>query len=740
MTHPHTLDAETDVDLDLDGPPVGPPPSTSGPAGVLDAESNVGEWDTPTATTTRQHAAVPRPGRPGKAEVNAEHEDRAERRRGERRRRKVSGVVLTTVILASAAASVFGWPVVLAGLGVAGGTTAVGVAATKGAKNANGGGRRGIRGGGAGYSQGGNRRRLFGGGGGRGGGLFGGRGRGGGGAGGRRGGGLGLGSLGLGGKKAGAGKKAAAGKKPGAGPTAGARSGPAGKKPGGSHRAPKGPGLFKKLTGGGRGRGAGHGGPRANSRFGANNRRRQHQTTPHRRQTHAGGPQRTPRTFRGQARQAKKQAVRQARQQLAQQVGQHRAQRRMRRRNGRIQRRIAASQQRQQNRQAAILRRRQGRAAWRARVNQRRLQRAHPHRAWWRRRFVLAAARARRRGRRWIVQPVRRRTRQLGRWAAGRARAGYRRVSPLYALARRAQLLAMLRQLNPSFGQRQHRRRWRGVRYYTRRALAPIFRLSRSSWDATLGRLFVGLRRLLVAAAAKRRVDLGQLWRDFYSYLARFTPRRRARPVPQPPPRAAGPTLPFRGMDPAQRAAVAATLGMGAGATSARRPPTRRPARPATPARAARPSTRPAMAVPTRPAVRTPRGTRPMAVAAQADAQEVTHPTWEAALSALNDAVATYQIPDDGTGVLDVDSFISSIGGFMNGLSTVLDSVGSELSEGPTNHVVVEQLAEFSTAITAMAGDAAQVYEAWRTNEDNAHDLRRAEGEIQRAELFNVGG
>jgi hypothetical protein len=127
-------------------------------------------------------------------------------------------------------------------------------------------------------------------------------------------------------------------------------------------------------------------------------------------------------------------------------------------------------------------------------------------------------------------------------------------------------------------------------------------------------------------------------------------------------------------------------------------------------------------------------------MAAVQDAQEVTHPTWEAALSALQDSVATYEIPDDGTGVLDVDSFIASIGGFMNGYSSVLDQVAAYLAEGPTNAVVVEQLAEFSAAISAMASDAAQVYEMWRTNEDNAHDLRRAEGEINGAELFNVGG
>ncbi len=123
----------------------------------------------------------------------------------------------------------------------------------------------------------------------------------------------------------------------------------------------------------------------------------------------------------------------------------------------------------------------------------------------------------------------------------------------------------------------------------------------------------------------------------------------------------------------------------------------------------------------------------------QQDAQEVTHAAWEAALSTLNDSVATYEIPDDGNGVLDVDSFIASIGGFMIGFAGVLDQVGAYLAEGPTNQVVVEQLAEFSTAISAMGGDAAQVYESWRNNEDNAHALRRAEGEINQAHLFNVG-
>jgi hypothetical protein len=314
-------------------------------------------------------------------------------------------------------------------------------------------------------------------------------------------------------------------------------------------------------------------------------------------------------------------------------------------------------------------------------------------------------------------------------------------------LARRAQLLAMLRRLNPNIGARNRRARrvrWRGVRFYAGRLRGILAGWSRSSWDATLGRMFAGLRRLLVQAAATRQIDLAQLWTDFYAYLARHTPRRRT-PTPTPPQRQPAPNVPFRGMSPAERAALAAALGMAAGAARAQpRQAPRRPARPATPSTARstpRPSTRnprPAMAVPVRPAVRPPRGSRPMSAPAQADAQQVTHASWEAAMAALHDSVATYTIPDDGTGVLDVDSFISSIGGFMIGLSGVLDQVRDHLAEGPTNHVVVEQLGEFSIATAAMAGDAAEVYEQWRNNEDNAHDLRRAEGEIQQAHLFNV--
>lgn len=122
----------------------------------------------------------------------------------------------------------------------------------------------------------------------------------------------------------------------------------------------------------------------------------------------------------------------------------------------------------------------------------------------------------------------------------------------------------------------------------------------------------------------------------------------------------------------------------------------------------------------------------------EADATEVRHPAFEASLEALHDNIGNYEIPDDGTGVLDVDNLIGSLGGFMNGVADVLSGLGTNLSEGPTHAVVVEALADFARSIHAMGGDAGEVYEAWRTNEDNAHDLRRAEGEIAQAHKFNV--
>lgn len=129
-----------------------------------------------------------------------------------------------------------------------------------------------------------------------------------------------------------------------------------------------------------------------------------------------------------------------------------------------------------------------------------------------------------------------------------------------------------------------------------------------------------------------------------------------------------------------------------------------------------------------------------MSQAVQSDAQSVTHPAWEAALSALHDSVATYEIPDDGTGVLDVDAFIASIGGYVNGLAGVLAAIADRLGGGqtPIAPVVAEVLADFAGALQVMSGEAGEVYQQWVDNEDNAHDLRRARGEIPGANLFNV--
>jgi hypothetical protein len=120
--------------------------------------------------------------------------------------------------------------------------------------------------------------------------------------------------------------------------------------------------------------------------------------------------------------------------------------------------------------------------------------------------------------------------------------------------------------------------------------------------------------------------------------------------------------------------------------------------------------------------------------------EEVRHWRWEAALDALQDHVGAWTIPDDGTGVLDVDSFISSIGGYVQDLAGVMGQLGEQFSSGetPIAPVVGETLADFAGALGTMAGEAAEVHERWQGNEDNAHDLRRARGEIPGAHLFNV--
>ncbi|MEU7591256.1 hypothetical protein AB0A95_33790 [Micromonospora sp. NPDC049230] len=122
------------------------------------------------------------------------------------------------------------------------------------------------------------------------------------------------------------------------------------------------------------------------------------------------------------------------------------------------------------------------------------------------------------------------------------------------------------------------------------------------------------------------------------------------------------------------------------------------------------------------------------------DDGEIKHAAWEAAAEALHDNIATWSIPDDGTGVADTDTFIASISGFLNAFAGVLDDLVPTLGggESPVAAVVADQLQEFSGGLRAMAGDAGEVYEAWATNEDNDHDLRRANGDVSHAELFNV--
>lgn len=135
-------------------------------------------------------------------------------------------------------------------------------------------------------------------------------------------------------------------------------------------------------------------------------------------------------------------------------------------------------------------------------------------------------------------------------------------------------------------------------------------------------------------------------------------------------------------------------------------------------------------------------GTEPRryAWAGAGDGTEIRHWRWDAAHDALQDHVAAWTIPGDGTGVLDTDSFIASIGGYVVGLAAVLAQLGEDFGSGetPIAPVVGETLADFAASLAVMAGEAAAVHERWQTNEDNAHDLRRAHGEIPGAHLFNV--
>lgn len=122
------------------------------------------------------------------------------------------------------------------------------------------------------------------------------------------------------------------------------------------------------------------------------------------------------------------------------------------------------------------------------------------------------------------------------------------------------------------------------------------------------------------------------------------------------------------------------------------------------------------------------------------DTDEIRHHAWEAAADALRDQVGGWVIPEDGTGVLDTDAFIASIGGYVAGLGRVLGELAERLATGetPIAPIVGEVWADFAGALAGMSAEAGEVYAQWTTNEDNAHDLRRAHGEIPGASLFNV--
>lgn len=122
------------------------------------------------------------------------------------------------------------------------------------------------------------------------------------------------------------------------------------------------------------------------------------------------------------------------------------------------------------------------------------------------------------------------------------------------------------------------------------------------------------------------------------------------------------------------------------------------------------------------------------------EAGEIRHWAFEASLDALRDHVGAWTIPDDGTGVLDTDALIASIGGYIAGVAAQLAGLADRLGGGqtPIAAVVGEVLDDFAASLTVMAGEAGEAYRLWTENDDNAHDLRRARGEIPRADLFNV--
>ena len=117
---------------------------------------------------------------------------------------------------------------------------------------------------------------------------------------------------------------------------------------------------------------------------------------------------------------------------------------------------------------------------------------------------------------------------------------------------------------------------------------------------------------------------------------------------------------------------------------------------------------------------------------------QARHPAVEAVLDAAHTHIAAYAIPDDLTGVRDVDSLVGSLGPLMEGIGASLTGLAAVFGESPVHASVVEMLGEFAGSFSTMADSAGEVYAEWRDNPDNAHDRRRAFGQIPRASLFNV--
>lgn len=114
------------------------------------------------------------------------------------------------------------------------------------------------------------------------------------------------------------------------------------------------------------------------------------------------------------------------------------------------------------------------------------------------------------------------------------------------------------------------------------------------------------------------------------------------------------------------------------------------------------------------------------------------HAAVDAVLDAVHSQVAAYSIPDDLTGVLDVDSMIGSLAPLMEGTGAALGALAETFGSSPVHTSVVELLADFAGSFGVMAEEARSVHAQWRGNPANDHDLRRASGEIPRAALFNV--